>query len=124
MLYCLVVPNKRIRSNKFNRTVLYYECDTKAPSKKKNIPCGKPIAMNGYSNGKGKEKDRYLPARRKGGESGKWIDVVAYGGFSALLALILKYAISGQYWNLNFFLLALQVRLLNITPHTVKECAN
>ncbi|KAM0180729.1 hypothetical protein ACHAPF_002019 [Botrytis cinerea] len=64
--------------------------------------------MNGYSKGKEKEKDRYLPARRRGGESGKWIDVVAYGSFSALLALILKYAVSGQYWNLNFFLLALQ----------------
>ncbi|KAF7869672.1 hypothetical protein EAF04_004456 [Stromatinia cepivora] len=64
--------------------------------------------MNGYSNGKGKEKDRYLPAKRKGGESGKWLDVVAYGAFSALFALILKYAVSGQYWNLNFFLLAVQ----------------
>ncbi|APA12955.1 hypothetical protein sscle_10g077250 [Sclerotinia sclerotiorum 1980 UF-70] len=64
--------------------------------------------MNGYPNGKGKEKDRYLPAKRKGEESGKWLDVVAYGTFSALLALTLKYAISGQYWNLNFFLLAVQ----------------
>ncbi|KAB8297975.1 hypothetical protein EYC80_001751 [Monilinia laxa] len=64
--------------------------------------------MNGYSNGKGKEKDRYLPAKRRGGESGKWLDVVAFGAFSAASALILKYAISGQYWNLNFFLLALQ----------------
>ncbi|KAF7924487.1 hypothetical protein EAE99_006435 [Botrytis elliptica] len=64
--------------------------------------------MNGYSKGKEKEKDRYLPAKRRGGDSGKWLDVVAYGSFSALLALILKYAISGQYWNLNFFLLALQ----------------
>lgn len=67
------------------------------------------MTMNGYSKGKEKEKDRYLPARRRGGESGKWLDVVAYGSSSALLALILKYAISGQYWNLNFFLLALQV---------------
>ncbi|THV50386.1 hypothetical protein BGAL_0152g00080 [Botrytis galanthina] len=66
------------------------------------------MTMNGYSKGKEKEKDRYLPARRRGGESGKWLDVVAYGSSSALLALILKYAISGQYWNLNFFLLALQ----------------
>lgn len=65
--------------------------------------------MNGYPNGKGKEKDRYLPAKRRGGDSGKWLDVVAYGGFSAASALILKYAVSGQYWNLNFFLLALQV---------------
>ncbi|QSZ34286.1 hypothetical protein DSL72_005876 [Monilinia vaccinii-corymbosi] len=64
--------------------------------------------MSGYSNGKGKEKDRYLPARRSGRELGKWLDAVAYGGFSAALALILKYAISGRYWNLNFFLLALQ----------------
>lgn len=92
----------------FHGAVLYYECDTNYPSKKKNISRGKPMTMNGYSKGKEKEKDRYLPARRRGGESGKWIDVVAYGSFSALLALILKYAVSGQYWNLNFFLLALQ----------------
>ncbi|KAM3081202.1 nucleotide-sugar transmembrane transporter activity protein [Clarireedia jacksonii] len=63
--------------------------------------------MNGYSNGKGKEKGRYQPARRRG-ESAKWTNVAAYGGFSALMAFVLKYAVSGRYWNLNFFLLALQ----------------
>ncbi|KAK6596211.1 GDP-mannose transporter [Botrytis cinerea] len=58
--------------------------------------------------GQRKGEGSIFTCEEKGGESGKWIDVVAYGSFSALLALILKYAVSGQYWNLNFFLLALQ----------------
>jgi hypothetical protein len=88
---------------------VYYACASE-PQSKQNIRRGEAIAMNGYSNGKGKEKGRYQPARRRG-ESEKWTNVAAYGGFSALMACVLKYAVSGRYWNLNFFLLALQVSL-------------
>lgn len=74
--------------------------------------------MNDYPDGQGKEKDsRYLSATRRGAQLKNSLVVVAYAGFSAALLLSLKYAISGQYWNLNLYLLALQVCLsLNGLP--------